>query len=62
MKVRISYFSTAKIYDPADYFEDVVEMTEEQFDAVVLPVTYYDEDMDMYYTKSNSIGYQILEY
>ena len=61
MKVRISYFETSKL-DPRDYIEDVVEVTEEQFEAVVLPVTYYDEEMDMYYTKDNNIGYQILEY
>lgn len=61
MKVRISYFSLHGL-EPWDYPEDIVEITEEQFDAVVIPVTHYDEDMDMYYTKSNSIGYQILEY
>lgn len=61
MKVRISYFETSKL-DPRDYIEEVVDVTEEQFDAVVAPVTYYDEHMDMYYTKDDSIGYQILEY
>jgi len=61
MKVRISYFETSKL-DPRDYIEEVVDVTEEQFEAVVLPVTHYDEEMDMYYTRDNNIGYQILEY
>lgn len=61
MKVRISYFSLCGL-EPHDYPEEVVEVTEEQFDAVVAPVTHYDEDMDMYYTRDNNIGYQILEY
>ena len=58
MKVRISYFYMAKVYDPADYPEEVVEMTEEEFDAVV-SACYYDEVMDMYYTGDNNIGYEI---
>ena len=61
MKVRISYFSLCGL-EPWDYPEEVVEVTEEQFDAVVVPVTYYDEHVDMYYTKDDSIGYEILEY
>lgn len=61
MKVRISYFETSKL-DPRDYIEEVVDVTKEQFEAVVIPTTYYDEYRDMYYTKGDSIGYEILEY
>lgn len=62
MKVRISYFSKAKIYDPADYLEQVVEMTEEEFDDIVEASCYYDKIADMYYVADNSTGYEILEY
>ena len=62
MKVRILYFSKAKIYDPADYPEQIVEMTEEEFDDIVEASCYYDEIADMYYVADNSIGYEILEY
>ena len=61
MKVRISYFEQCGL-EPWDYPEEVVEMTKEQFDAVVVPVTYYDWYMDAYYTKDDSIGYEILEH
>lgn len=62
MKVRISYFSRAKIYDPADYPEQVVDMAEEEFEDIVEASCYYDEMTDMYYVADNSTGYEILEY
>lgn len=61
MKVRISYFSRAKIYDPADYPEQVVDMVEEEFEDIEASC-YYDETVDMYYTTDGTIGYEILEF
>lgn len=59
MKVRISYFYKAPKSDPTNFPEEVVEMTEEEFNRTVNGL-FYEERADVFYTDDYFIGYSII--
>ena len=61
MKVRIAYFCEAGL-DYHDYPEELVDMTEQEFEDAVKDACYHDSDTELYYVNNYDIGYQILEY
>lgn len=60
MKVRIAHFDQCRL-EPWDYPEEEVNMSEQEFDALVSNM-YYDEQAEMYYTSNNSTGVQLIEW
>lgn len=59
-KVRISHFDKAGL-EPWNYPEEVVTMTDAEFDYVIEEnQCYYDEETDTHYAADRSTGYEIL--